>query len=133
MYHNESKNSVTVYSGASKVCEFFVNDWTDPNPEVGTFVQGLTGETRDMKKKRSYDKFSLWFEHYYSNITMKVFSKNHKNNKSTPLLPLHLPNSLKPTAKPKGISKVTSYKNKLTKANHHIGNIALSTQIPSKK
>lgn len=59
MYHNESKNSVTVYSGASKVCEFFVNDWTDPNPEVGTFVQGLTGETRDMKKKRSYDKFSL--------------------------------------------------------------------------
>lgn len=33
-----------VYSGTAKVCEFYVNDWTDPNPEVGVFIQGLTGE-----------------------------------------------------------------------------------------
>ena len=48
-----------VYSGTAKVCEFFVNDWNDPNPEVGTFIQGLTGEGHSMKKKRSYDKFNL--------------------------------------------------------------------------
>lgn len=60
---------------------------------------------------------------------MKVFSKTHKNNKSTPLLPLPLSGTLKPTPKPKGISKVTSYKNKLAQTNHHPNNIALSTQI----
>ena len=60
---------------------------------------------------------------------MKVFSKTHKNNKSTPLLPLPLAATLKPTPKPKGISKVTSYKNKLAQTNHHPGNIALSTQL----
>lgn len=32
-----------VYSGTAKVCEFYVNDWADPNPEVGVFIQGLTG------------------------------------------------------------------------------------------
>ena len=59
LFQNESKNSVIVYSGLAKVCEFYVNDWMDPNPEVGNFIQGLTGEERNMKKKRSYDKFSL--------------------------------------------------------------------------
>ena len=63
---------------------------------------------------------------------MKVFSKAHKTNKSTPLLPLPLA-TLKTTAKPKGISKVTSYKNKLAHTNHHPSNIALSTQPTNKE
>ena len=47
---------------------------------------------------------------------MKVFSKGtkSKHNKSTPLLQSVLnTSSMQPSAKPKGISKVTSYKNKL--------------------
>lgn len=31
LYQNESKNSVMVYSGTAKVCEFYVNDWSEPN------------------------------------------------------------------------------------------------------
>ena len=46
---------------------------------------------------------------------MKVFSKQHRNNRSTPLLETNSrSNALPLTGKPKGISKVTSYKNKLT-------------------
>ena len=59
LFQNESKNSVIVYSRLAKVCEFYVNDWMDPNPEVGNFIQGLTEEERNMMKKMSYDKFSL--------------------------------------------------------------------------
>ena len=61
LYQNEQKNSVMVYSGMAKVCEFYINDWVDPSPEVGNFIEGLTGEssTHNMKKKRSYDKFNL--------------------------------------------------------------------------
>jgi hypothetical protein len=59
LYQNDTKNSVVVYSGPAKVCEFYISDWVDPNPEVGNFIQGLTGEVVDMKKKRNYDKFNL--------------------------------------------------------------------------
>jgi hypothetical protein len=49
-----------VYSGLAKVCEFYISDWMDPNPEVGHFIEGLAGESPNMmKKKRSYDKFNL--------------------------------------------------------------------------
>lgn len=45
---------------------------------------------------------------------MKVFSKNNNHNKSTPLLQsLRLNSTHKPPHKPKGITKITSYKNKL--------------------
>ena len=44
---------------------------------------------------------------------MKVISKAHRNNKSTPLLPYSTVDSLKPTTKPKGISQVTKMKNEL--------------------
>ena len=37
-----------VYSGTVKVCEFYVSDWTDPNPEVAVFIQGLTGTGYEM-------------------------------------------------------------------------------------
>jgi len=52
-------------------------------------------------------------------LNMKVFSKNNKNNKSTPLLP-HLadPNSTKQALKPKGISKVTNYKTKILQSSN---------------
>lgn len=44
---------------------------------------------------------------------MKVFSKNNKNNKSTPLLPQFTElNTSKQAVRPKGISKVTNLKNK---------------------
>jgi hypothetical protein len=43
LYQNELKNSVTVFSGKGKVCEFYVNDWNEPNPEIGVFIQGLLG------------------------------------------------------------------------------------------
>ena len=62
LYQNEQKNSVMVFSGLSKVCEFYINDWVDPSPEVGNFIEGLTGENsnaHNMKKKRSYDQFNL--------------------------------------------------------------------------
>ena len=52
---------------------------------------------------------------------MKVFSKpsKNKNNKSTPLLHsvIHNTSSIQPTPKPKGISKVISFKNKLAQSN----------------
>ena len=51
---------------------------------------------------------------------MKVFSKTSKSksNKSTPLLHkgIHNVSSMQPTIKPKGISHVTSFKNKLTQS-----------------
>lgn len=62
VYQNELKNSVMVYSGLAKVCEFYIKDWTDLNPEVSHFIEGLMGESPsspNMKKKRSYDKFNL--------------------------------------------------------------------------
>lgn len=49
---------------------------------------------------------------------MKVFSKANKNNKSTPLLQsLNCKAPAKPANKPRGIAKVTSYKNKLMQSN----------------
>jgi hypothetical protein len=45
LFQNESKNSVMIYSGISKVCEFYVNDWTEPNQEIGIFIEGLLGES----------------------------------------------------------------------------------------
>jgi len=60
LYQNELKNSVIIYSGLAKVCEFYIKDWTDLNPEVGHFIEGLMGDQMPtMKKKRSYDKFNL--------------------------------------------------------------------------
>lgn len=63
---------------------------------------------------------------------MKVFSKNNKHNKSTPLLhslTTHIPpKPTKPPQKPKGITKVTSYKNKLAHFSHNT-NIAMTLHI----
>lgn len=42
LYQNESKNSVLVYSGTTRVCEFYIGDWTELNPEVTHFIEGLT-------------------------------------------------------------------------------------------
>jgi hypothetical protein len=61
---------------------------------------------------------------------MKVFSKGSKNNKSTPLLhslTSHIPpKPAKAGLKPKGITKVTSYKNKLTQSTNEEPNIVMN-------
>lgn len=44
LFQHDSKNSLLVYSGTTKVCEFYVTDWNDPNPEIAVFIQALTGD-----------------------------------------------------------------------------------------
>ena len=43
LHQHESKDSVIVYSGLSKVCEFYVPHWHQPNPEIAVFIQGMLG------------------------------------------------------------------------------------------
>lgn len=45
LYNNEQKESVIVYLGVKKVCEFFLADWNEPNPEIGVFIEGLIRES----------------------------------------------------------------------------------------
>lgn len=60
---------------------------------------------------------------------MKVFSKSSKHNKSTPLLhslTAHIvPKTTQPPARPKGITKVTSYKNKFAQSTNQHTNAVL--------
>lgn len=53
LFPNDSKNSLIVYSGAGRVCEFYVADWRNPNPEVSIFIQGIAGEPQADDSRRS--------------------------------------------------------------------------------
>ena len=45
LYPNDNKNSLIVYSGHGKVCEFYVSDWEHPNREIYVCMQGMAGES----------------------------------------------------------------------------------------
>jgi hypothetical protein len=51
VFPNESKNSLIVYSGTGKVCEFYVSDWRHPNPEINVFIQGMGSSPEDESRR----------------------------------------------------------------------------------
>jgi hypothetical protein len=57
LYSNDKKNSLIVYSGHGKVCEFYVSNWERPNPEISVFIQGITGENAEESASRRSGEF----------------------------------------------------------------------------
>lgn len=57
LFQNDLKNSVLVYTGTAKACEFYVSDWSRPNPEAALFISTLIKDSLILEESRRSGEF----------------------------------------------------------------------------